>query len=294
MNRERSLRTAVPYVLPGALLVLIFIYLPVVLSFAFSLYRWSSFSVSKVYVGFRYYERLLSDPIFYTALQNNALYAVISIVCQVGVGLILAAILEEKVFRKYQPFLRTVYFVPSVISFTVIGLLWQMLYNPDIGILNAALRGIGLGRFALGWLGDSRLAIYAVIAVSQWQYTGYIMMLFLVAIQKIPPELYEAAMIDGANRAQSFRHVTVPQVKAMIVVNMAITVIGAFKVFDEVYIMTGGGPGRSTEVLATYLYRSAFRNDEMGFANAIGCVIFLMTFALSVLQLRLSRIGRIE
>jgi raffinose/stachyose/melibiose transport system permease protein len=266
----------------------------VVLSFVFSLYRWSSFSVNKVYVGFRYYGRLLSDPIFYTALQNNALYAVISIVCQVGVGLILAAILEEKVFRKYQPFFRTVYFVPSVISFTVIGLLWQMLYNPDIGILNAALRGIGLGRFALGWLGDSRLAIYAVIAVSQWQYTGYIMMLFLVAIQKIPPELYEAAMIDGANRAQSFRHVTVPQVKAMIVVNMAITVIGAFKVFDEVYIMTGGGPGRSTEVLATYLYRSAFRNDEMGFANAIGCVIFLMTFALSVLQLRLSRIGRIE
>ena len=294
MVRYRNLQAAIPYVLPGALLVFVFIYLPVVMSFAFSLYRWSAFSVKKVYVGFAYYHRLLSDPIFYTALQNNGLYAVISIVCQVGLGLVLAAILEEKLFRKHQPFFRTVYFVPSVISFTVIGLLWQMLYNPDIGIVNAALRGVGLEVLALGWLGDSRVAIYAVIAVSQWQYTGYIMMLFLVAIQKIPPELYEAAMIDGANRVQSFFHVTVPQVKAMIVVNMAITVIGAFKVFDEIYIMTGGGPGRSTEVLATYLYRSAFRNDEMGFANAIGCVIFLLTFALSVLQLRLSRVGRVE
>ena len=256
------------------------------LNMFYSLYRWSAFS-DKVYIGLQNYQRLIKDPIFYTTIRNNTLYAVISVVFQVGLGLILAAILEEKFLRKYQGFLRTVYFIPSVISLTVVGLLWQMIYNPNIGILNSALKTIGFERFAYDWLGNSKTAIYAIIAVSQWQYTGYIMLLFLVAIQKIPSELYEAAMIDGANRVQVFFNVTVPQVREMIMVNVTITIIGAFKVFDEVYVMTAGGPGRSSEVLATYMYRSAFRNDEMGYAATIAFVIFVTTFTLSFLQNRL-------
>lgn len=286
MNLYQNKRLAFLYLLPAVVLILVFIYSPIVLNMFYSLYRWSAFS-DKVYIGLQNYQRLIKDPIFYTTIRNNTLYAVISVVFQVGLGLILAAILEEKFLRKYQGFLRTVYFIPSVISLTVVGLLWQMIYNPNIGILNSALKTIGFERFAYDWLGNSKTAIYAIIAVSQWQYTGYIMLLFLVAIQKIPSELYEAAMIDGANRVQVFFNVTVPQVREMIMVNVTITIIGAFKVFDEVYVMTAGGPGRSSEVLATYMYRSAFRNDEMGYAATIAFVIFVTTFTLSFLQNRL-------
>jgi len=287
---QRNKTTIFLWIAPALILVLGFIYLPIIQNFYFSLFRWSAFSIEKIYVGFNYYSRLFNDRTFYVTIRNNSLYAIISLIFQVGFGLVIAAILEEKFVSKMQPFFRTVYFIPSVISLTVVGLLWTFIYNPHIGILNALLGTIGLGRFTHAWLGDPGTAIYAVIAVSQWQYTGYITMLFLVAIQKIPSEYYEAATIDGANRVQNFFYITVPQVKAMIIVASTITIIGAFRVFDEVYVMTGGGPGRSTEVLATYLYRSAFRNDEMGLAAALGSVIFVITFILSVFQIRLYKI----
>ncbi|MFM1652424.1 carbohydrate ABC transporter permease [Brevibacillus sp. B_LB10_24] len=285
-------RTALLYVLPATVLILVFIFLPIVMNFGYSLFRWNAFSTERVFVGVEYYRRLFTDPVFYVALKNNALYAVISIVFQVGGGLIVAAILEEKFMRRLQPFFRTVFFIPSVMSLAVVGLMWQLLYNPDIGLINSALKAAGLGDLAHAWLGDSKTAIFAVIAVSQWQFTGYIAMLFLIAMHKIPSELYEAAMIDGASRIQTFFHVTIPQIKEMILVAATITVIGAFKVFDEVYVMTFGGPGRSTEVLGTMLYRSAFRNDEMGYASTIATVIFVITLILSLLQLKLSRTGQ--
>lgn len=275
--------------LPALAFVILFIYYPIIQNFIYSLFRWSSFSEGKVFVGLDYYKRLFADPIFYIALKNNALYAIISIVFQVGIGMILAAVLEEKIMRRYQTFFRTVYFIPSVISITVVGLLFQLVYNPNIGLLNAFLKIIGFESLAYDWLGQSSTAMFAIIATSQWQYIGYIMLLFLVAIQKIPEELYESAMIDGASAFQKFIHVTVPQIKETILVSSIITVIGAFKVFDEVYVMTAGGPGRSTEVLASYLYRTGFRNDEMGYAATIATLIFLITFVVTLIQLKVSK-----
>ncbi len=256
------------------------------------MYRWNAFEAGRVFVGLEYYIRLFKDPIFYTALKNNFLFAVISLMFQVGGGLIIAAILEDKLIRKFQPFFRTVIFMPSVVSIVVVGLLWQLIYNPEIGLVNGALHAIGQSDWAHSWLGDSKTAIYAVVAVSQWQYTGYMTMLFLIAMQKIPAEYYEAAMMDGASRIKTFFSITVPQIKEMILVGTVVTVIGAFKVFDEVYIMTFGGPGRSTEVLGTMLYRAAFRNDEMGYASTIGTMIFLITLTLSLIQLKLGKSGQ--
>ncbi|MDD5013873.1 MAG: sugar ABC transporter permease [Atribacterota bacterium] len=275
------------YILPALLLIFGFIYFPVIQNLIFSFYRWSAFSVEKKFVGLNYYKRLFFDKTFYICLRNNSLFGVISLIFQVGFGLVIASILDEKFIRKMEPFFRTVFFIPSLISLTVTGLLWVFILNPQIGILNAALKAVGLGRYAYSWLGNSSTAIYAVIGVSQWQYTGYIVLLFIVAIQKIPPELYEVALLDGANYIQKFIYVTIPQVKGMILLASVITIIGAFKVFDHIYVMTAGGPGRSTEVLATYLYRSAFRNDEMGLAAALGFVIFVITFIISVVQIKL-------
>ncbi|MCP8970027.1 carbohydrate ABC transporter permease [Ectobacillus ponti] len=287
----RSRQTAILYILPALLLILSFVFLPIILNVYNSLFRWNSFTAEKVFVGLKYYKKLFADDIFYTSLKNNSLYAVISLVFQVGGGLVVAAILEDKVIRRFQPFFRTVFFIPSVISIAVVGLLWQLLYNPEVGLVNGALKAIGQADWARSWLGDSKTAIYAVIAVSQWQYTGYMAMLFLVAMQKIPFEYYEAAMIDGASKLRTFFSITLPHIKEMVLVGTVITVIGAFKVFDEVYVMTAGGPGRSTEVLGTMLYRAAFRNDEMGYASTIGTVIFVITLTLSLIQMRIGKSG---
>ncbi|MDQ6598358.1 sugar ABC transporter permease [Bacillus salipaludis] len=288
----RNSRTALLYILPALLLILLFVFLPIVLNLYNSLFRWNSFSSGKTFVGFEYYSRLFKDPVFYIALKNNSLYAVISLIFQVGGGLIIAAILEDKLIRRFQPFFRTVFFIPSVISIAVVGLLWQLIYNPEVGLVNSFLKFIGQTEWAHSWLGDSKVAIYAVVAVSQWQYTGYMTMLFLIAMQKIPFEYYEAAMIDGASKIKTFFNITLPQIKEMTIVGMVITVIGAFKVFDEVYIMTFGGPGQSTEVLGTMLYRAAFRNDEMGYASTIGTVIFVITLILSLIQMKLGKSGQ--
>ncbi|MCM3766047.1 carbohydrate ABC transporter permease [Neobacillus niacini] len=288
----RNRRTALLYIVPALLLILFFVFLPIVLNLYNSLFRWNSFDAGRTFVGLKYYVRLFQDPVFLIALKNNSLYAIISLVFQVGGGLIIAAILEDKLIRRFQPFFRTVFFIPSVISIAVVGLLWQLLYNPEVGLVNGALKAIGQAEWGRSWLGDSEVAIYAVVAVSQWQYTGYMAMLFLIAMQKIPLEYYEAAMIDGASKIKTFFNITVPQIKEMLLVGSVITVIGAFKVFDEVYIMTFGGPGRSTEVLGTMLYRAAFRNDEMGYASTIGTVVFVITLVLSLIQMKLGKSGQ--
>ncbi len=276
------------FMFPALAIILVFIYVPIIENFIYSLYSWSSFSPDKLFVGVENYLRLFADPIFYKALSNNALYGIISLVFQVGLGLIFAAILEERAFRKHESFFRSIYFLPSVISITVIGLLFQLIYDPTIGLLNQSLIAVGLEDFTHAWLGEKDTAIYSVIAVSQWQSIGYIMLLFIVSIQKISESIYESALIDGANAIQKFWYITVPQVKGTIVLASILTIIGAFKVFDEVYVMTSGGPGRATEVLASFLYRSGFRNDEMGYASAIATVIFFITFIITLIQLKVS------
>jgi len=290
---ERILRKLEPYVYlaPSVILLVVFIYIPVVENLQFSFYNFNPFSITKKFIGLLNYKFLFRDPVFYTALKNNLWYAVISMVFQVCGGLVVAAILEDKVFRRVSSLFRTVFFLPVLISMSVIGLLFNFLYNPD-GVINQVLKMLGLSHFATGWLGNSHTAIFAVIAVSQWQSVGYIAMLFIVSIQKIPNEMYEAARIDGATKIQSFFRITVPMVKEMALVTSIVTLSGAFLVFSEVFILTNGGPGNTSEVLATYMYHKAFINNQMGYASAIANVILVITLVLSVIQMRLFRTGK--
>ncbi|PKR86397.1 carbohydrate ABC transporter permease [Heyndrickxia camelliae] len=280
------------YLAPCLLFLLFFVYYPIVENIRYSFFDFSAFSPSKTFVGLQNFIDLLHDKVFYIALKNNILYAVISVVCQVFGGLILAAILEAPITRLLSGFFRTVFFLPVVISITVIALLFTFIYDPQIGILNNFLSLIGLEDWTRAWLGESETAIFAVIAVSQWQSIGYIMMLFIVAIQGIPKELYEAADIDGAGGIRKFLNITVPQVKEMIFVTTLITLTGAFTVFNEPYILTGGGPGNSSDVLGTLLYHSAFFEDKMGYASTIATVILILTLMISVIQMKLFRTGK--
>jgi raffinose/stachyose/melibiose transport system permease protein len=289
-----TIRKMVPYlyIAPCILLMGLFVYYPIVENFRFAFYEFSAFAPDKVFVGFENFLALFQDEVFYIALKNNVWYAVISIICQVFGGLVLAAILEDPLTRLFSGFFRTTFFLPVIISITVISLLFSFVYNPDIGILNSFLRLIGLEEWARAWLGESETAIFAVIAVSQWQSIGYIMMLFIVAIQSIPQELYEAADIDGANKFYKFIHITVPQVKEMLFVATLITITGAFTVFNEPYILTSGGPGNASEVLGTLLYKSAFFRDEMGYASAIATIILILSLAAAIIQMKLFKTGK--
>ncbi|MCI4138360.1 sugar ABC transporter permease [Bacillus vallismortis] len=283
----------IPYLfLVPALVFLLFVYIPIVENVFLSLFQWSSFSPEKTFIGLKNYVDLFHDPVFYQALANNVLYAVISIVCQVFGGLILAAVLEDKLVRKWSPFFRTVFFLPVVISMTVIALLFDFIYNPETGLLNQLLQAVGLDQLTRAWLGEDSTAMLSVIFVSQWQSVGYIAMLYIVSIQKIPDELYEAARLDGAGKIQQFFHITVPQTKEMSFVAVVMTLTGAFTVFNEPYILTGGGPGNASEVLSTFLYKSAFTKDMMGYASAIATVVLLITLALSLMQMKFFKTGK--
>jgi raffinose/stachyose/melibiose transport system permease protein len=276
------------WVAPAVLLLVVFVYYPVIDNLRLSFFRWSAFT-KESFVGLDNYAQMAADPVFWNSLFNNVAYAVVSVVCQVFGGLVLAAILEELIHGPLKGFLRTVYFVPAVLSLTVTGLLFVFIYNPQIGLVNGFLDLVGLGGLKHSWLGESATAIWSIIAMSQWQSVGYVMVLFIVAMQRIPRELYEAAYIDGASRAQAFRRITVPLVREMTLLATIITISGAFLVMNEVWVMTAGGPNNSSHTLASWMYKSAFFNDQMGYAAALAVVIFVITLVASVVQLYLNR-----
>ena len=277
------------WVAPAVLLLVVFVYYPVLENMRLSLYKWDAFSPREVFVGAGNYQRLAADPVFWSSLFNNVAYAVVSVIVQVGGGLVLAAVLEELVRGRMGGILRTIYFIPAVLSLTVAGLLFTFIYNPQIGLVNGLLDALGLDAFKHSWLGESATAIWSIIAMSQWQSIGYVAILFIVAMQRIPKDLYEAAYIDGASRVSAFRRITIPLVREMTLLATIITVSGAFLVLNEVWVMTGGGPNNSSHTLASWLYKSAFFNDQMGYAAAIAVVIFIITLVVSIVQLFLNR-----
>lgn len=290
LNRWRSW----VWVLPALALLLVFVYYPIVENLRLSLFSWSAFSTRPVFVGLDNYRTAAGDPVFWRALRNNTVFAVTSLVFQVGFSLVLAALLEEFVHQRLRGILRTIYFIPAVISITVAGILFSFLYNPEIGLLNRLLGAVGLESWEHSWLGEPGTAMWSIIGMSQWQSIGYTAILFVVAIQRVPREFYEAARIDGAGRVRSFFSITVPMVSEMTTLVTILTISGAFLVFNEVMVMTAGGPSNSSQVLGTWLYRNAFLNDDMGYASAIATVIFVITLLIGAVQIYLSRRRRIE
>jgi raffinose/stachyose/melibiose transport system permease protein len=282
------------WVAPAVVLLVMFAYYPIVDNIRLSFYSWSAFEANVAFVGLDNYTNAFGDPVFLRALLNNVLYAVISIVFQVGVALVLAAVLEEVVHQRLRGLLRTVYFIPATISITVAGILFSFLYNPQIGLINSALDAVGLRAFAHDWLGSPHTAIFGIIGMSQWQSIGYTAVLFMVAIQRIPTELYDAARIDGASGIRTFFSITVPLLREMTTLIMILTLSGAFLVFNEVMVMTAGGPSNSSQVLGTWLYQNAFRQDDMGYAAAIATVIFVITFSISAVQIIYAHRRRVQ
>ncbi len=290
--KAQTMRRIAPYLFlfPSLLLLISFVYAPALENMVYSLFSWSSVRIESRFVGLDNYRELFASQIFWRALVNNALYAVISIVFQVFFALVIAAVLVAGVFGPLlRNFFRTAFFLPSILPVTVVGLLWQLIYQPTIGLIDQLLFATGLQSLSHVWLGEEATVMMSVIMVSQWQWTGYMIVLFMVAIQAIPSDLYEALRMEGASRIQQFFYITVPGVRESTLILAIITIFGAFKVFDIIWVMTAGGPNNASEVLGTHMYRSAFRNDVSGYAAAVATVIFFITLAVGAVQIRLQR-----
>jgi ABC-type sugar transport system permease subunit len=273
---------------PALVLCTIFIFAPSILTIVGSFYTFGLTSQNWAWAGLDNYTHAATDPIFWIALRNNVIIVLGSIALQVGIGTILAAILDRGLPRG-STFFRTIIFMPMVVSAVAVALIWLIILDPNIGILNAIVKGIGLAPPQRGWLGDPNISIWMVLVVAAWQYTGFMMVLILAGLQGIPKEHYEAAAIDGAVGLRAFWHITLPSIRNVLLVAVLITTIGGFKVFDFIFVLTQGGPANATQVLGTYIYLQAFNLTNMGYANAIAVVLLAIAVALGWMQLKASR-----
>jgi ABC-type sugar transport system permease subunit len=274
--------------LPALALCTVFIFIPALMAIAGSLFEIGISFTNWKFVGFQNYARALQDPVFWTALRNNLIIVLGSIIIQVGGGTVLAAILDRGV-PKYSTVYRTIIFAPLVISTVAIALIWLMILDPNTGALTAMVYNAGLTPPALGWLGDPDIAIWVLLVIAAWQYTGFVMVLILAGLQGIPKDIYEAASLDGARGLLAFWHITLPSIRNVLLVAVLITTIGGIKVFDLIYATTQGGPANATQVLGTYIYQQAFNLGNMGYANAISVILLAIAVLLGWAQLKTMR-----
>ena len=237
------------------------------------------------WVGLENFKTLFSDEQSLGSLRNTILLTVFIVVVQNAVGLALAIGVHTRIKSKYV--LRTIFFAPAVLSPVVIAFLWKYMFNPqpDAGI-NALLGFFGLDFLQQNWLGDPSVALWAIGLTVVWQFAGYSMVIFLAALQGIPKELEEAAAIDGAGRFARFRHIVLPLIAPAMTINLTLSTIGGLKLFDQVFAITGGGPGYSTETLSTLIYKQAFVFGQYGYSTAVALVLAILVSALALVQMR--------
>ncbi|MGV3524038.1 MAG: carbohydrate ABC transporter permease [Candidatus Sericytochromatia bacterium] len=279
MTDRHEWKWALALLLPSLLGVGIFTAIPVLASFGLSFAQWNMLSPPK-WVGLQNYLELLREPLFWQVMRNTFVYAVSVVALEVPLALGLAVAMNQpgwlvKVFR-------TIYFLPVVTSMVAIALVWNWIYDPQYGLLNAALRSVGLP--AVEWLFSTTWALPALIVMGVWKNVGYSMVIFLAGLQTIPEELYEAANLDGANRWQQFLNVTLPQMGPTLFFVSVMSTITAFQVFDPVYIMTQGAPQNHTNVAVYWLYQNAFELFNVGKASAIAYLLFGVILLLTMMQ----------
>ena len=279
INKSDKL-TAMIFILPAVLGTLIFIVIPVIFSFSLSFVNWDLLSPI-TFAGVNNYKDVLTDKTFLQVLSNTFVFAISTSVFSVIIPLVLACILNSKI--RGSNFYKTAYFLPFITPMIVIAIVWQWIFDPNIGLLNQ------LFHLNIKWLYDVRYAMSALIAVSTWKLIGYNMIIFLSGLSAINQEVLEAAKIDGANSWQTFKNVTVPLLSPTIFFVIVITSISSFQVFDLIYIMTEGGPNNSTMVLVYSIYKYAFEFFDVGKASAIAYILFAIIFVLVLFQWKLRK-----
>ncbi|MAU08351.1 MAG: sugar ABC transporter permease [Anaerolineaceae bacterium] len=279
-------RPYVPYLflLPGLALYLLWAVYPLLYQLYISFFDWRIIpGQTSEFVGLANYQAMLTDKTFWLAMQNTAMYAVITVAGQMVIGLTLAILVNRVTIAKR--FFRTIYYLPVVTSWVVVSFLFVYIFSPgDAGLMNFALMKTGTIQEPISWLANSSTAWIAIYSLGIWKGMGWAMVIFLAALQGIPPELYEAAAIDGANEWQRIRHMTLPLIRRTIFFVLIALMIGGFQVFISVLLMTGGGPLHRTEVALTYMFDEAFGNLNFGYGAALSYVLAVVIVIVSAAQ----------
>jgi raffinose/stachyose/melibiose transport system permease protein len=283
-RRRRHAWAPYLWILPAVLVYFTFKLAPMIAGIYLALLRWDGIEPAQ-FVGLQNFQRMLEDEIIAMALWNNVKYAFGTVLGKTILALFLALLLNQAL--RGRGFYRTALFTPVVMSFVVVGILWAWLYNSQIGLVNSLLRALKLDALILDWLGDTKVALWSLVVVDIWKWYGFHMVIFLAGLQTIPSELYEAARIDGASRLRQLTNITLPLLQPVTLVNVTLSLMGAFNVFDIPYVMTEGGPANSTIVMALHIYLRGFKFYRFGYAAAMSYMMLLLVTVIAALQIKL-------
>ncbi|MDR6550951.1 sugar ABC transporter permease [Paenibacillus qinlingensis] len=276
-------RAAFFFLLPTALILSLFVFWPILNSFWLSLHQWSLLESDHPYTGLSNYIQLMQDERFWNSVRNTIYFTVGSVPLGIICSLLLALLCNLTL--KGMNFFKAIYFLPVISSFAVLSIIWSFLMDPDIGLISYYFHLIGFS--VTGWLRDPTLAMPAVILIAIWKNVGFNMVIFMAGLQGISVSLYEAAKIDGANTIQKFWHITVPSLTQTTLFVIIISIIASFQVFDQVFVMTHGGPLFSTETIVYYIYHQGFELLDMGYASSAAWFLFIVVFLITLTQLKL-------
>lgn len=274
-NRRRS-AGAFWMIFPSYLIYFVFVFVPLVITVYLSFTNYDLYK-TREFVGFANYVRLIHDPNFLIAAKNTFIYAVFVIIPQIALGLIIAVLLNRKVFG--QRFHRIAFYMPNVTSMVSISIVWLWIYDPTLGLFNQALKYVGLP--GQRWLFDIKLALPSIIFMSVWKLIGYNMIIYLAGLQQIPDYIYEAAKIDGASSIGQFFKITIPMLKPTTFFLFVIACVQSFSVFDQVNVMTQGGPLNATTTIVHQIFERAFSQFQMGYASSMGTVLLIICVTLT-------------
>lgn len=288
-RRGRNQRSAYLYVLPALILVVGIIYLGVGYNVGVSTLDWNGLAPNPEFVGLGNFQQIFADGVFWESLSHIAIFGVIVILVQMVLGLAMALLLSGPVFGR--GFYKVVVFLPVVLAPAAVATAFRQIFSPN-GQFNGLLSAVGLDGLTQAWVADPRFALYALAAINIWQWTGFSFILYQAAITQIEHEVFEAAQIDGAGALRTIWSIVIPQLKGTHATLALTGVIGALKTFDIVWLVTGGGPGTSTEFLTTYLYRQAVQQFNTGYAAALSIVLLVLALLLTALQMRAYRFNR--
>lgn len=266
------------FTVPTLLLLVIFFYYPMLMSMRYGFTAWNGILPAK-WNGLDNFTQAFLDKYFWIAVRNNLYFIAFSIGVQIPFIVLLALVVSK--IRRWAGFYKTMIFLPTILSTAVVGVLWGFIYHPEAGLLNQLLEAVGLGAWKHTWLADESTAMISVLVTNAWQWVGFYVILVLSAIYAIPTTILEAAEMDGASSSRQAWSITLPLLRPVIIVMILLSITGAMKALDIVFVMTGGNPYGITEVMATYMYKKAYRIGEYGYANAIALLILLFTGVLT-------------
>ncbi|MGP1909995.1 carbohydrate ABC transporter permease [Metabacillus sp. JX24] len=270
------------FLLPGCIILGAFIFYPMLQAIWLSFTNYNMVTEAE-FIGTENYQNLFEDDLFWKVLGQTLLYLVIVVPALVILPIFIAILVNQQI--RGIAFFRSAYYIPVVTSMVVVGITWKWVYA-DQGVLNYFLESLGIIGEPVHWLTSTSTSIFAVMAVTVWKGLGYYMVIYLAGLQAIPGDLYEAADIDGASKWKQIIHITIPLLMPSIMIVTIMSSISAMKVFEEIYVMTGGGPLNSTKTLVFYIYQEAFENLKMGYASAGGVILFLITLVFSILNIK--------